>query len=149
MLQLDQEQYLPDDLLLKTDQATMAHGLEARAPLLDHRLAEIAGRLPVHLKVTPRETKVVLRRIAARLLPDELANRPKQGFSFAKADWFRGELRDWVRHCLVESPTASPRLFERDAVERVLNEHNAGKRDHGNRIYSLLALELWYRRFFA
>jgi asparagine synthase (glutamine-hydrolysing) len=149
MLQMDQLRYLPDDLLLKTDQATMAHGLESRAPLLDHRLAEIAGRLPVHLKVTPEETKVALRHVARKLLPSELADRPKKGFSFSKGDWFRNELRPWVRRCLVEESTACSSLFQHATVERILAEHNSGTRDHASRIYSLLSLELWYRRFFA
>jgi asparagine synthase (glutamine-hydrolysing) len=149
MLQMDQLRYLPDDLLLKTDQATMAHGLEARAPLLDHRLADIAGRLPVHLKVTPQETKVALRHVARKLLPPELANRPKKGFSFSKGDWFRNELRPWVRNMLIEKSTVCNSLFQRATVEQILAEHNAGKRDHASRIYSLLTLELWHRRFFG
>lgn len=147
MLRLDQQSYLPDDLLLKTDYSTMAHSLEARAPLLDHQLAAVAGRLPVHLKVTPRTTKVALRKIAERLLPDELAKRPKKGFSFPLKRWFRHELRDWVRSSLLDSSVATGRFFQRAHIERLLAEHTAGRRDHAGRIYCLLTFELWCRNF--
>ncbi len=141
--------YLPDDLLLKTDYATMAHSLESRAPLLDPNLARIAAGLPVQLLVSPAETKIALRRVAERWLPPELANRPKKGFSFPIADWFRNELRSWVRSCLLEQSTSVPRYFCRNQVERLLEEHNSGKRDHRGRIYCLLTFELWHRRYCA
>jgi asparagine synthase (glutamine-hydrolysing) len=147
MLRMDQSHYLPGDLLLKTDYATMAHGLEARAPLLDHQLAKVAGQLPVHLKVTPRETKAALRRVAERWLPAQLANRPKKGFSFPIKNWFRYELRDWVRNCLLETSTTVPQYFQHEHVERVISEHMNGKRDHAGRIYCLLTFELWHRTF--
>jgi asparagine synthase (glutamine-hydrolysing) len=149
MLYLDQTSYLPDDLLLKTDYATMAHSLESRAPLLDPNLARIAAGLPVPLLVSPVETKIALRRIAERWLPPELANRPKKGFSFPIADWFRNELRSWVRSCLLEQSTSVPRYFCRNQVERLLEEHNSGKRDHRGRIYCLLTFELWHRCYCA
>jgi asparagine synthase (glutamine-hydrolysing) len=123
--------------------------LEARAPLLDHRLADVAGKLPIRLKVTPQETKVALRRIAEKLLPPELAKRRKKGFSFPIGHWFRNELRTWVRDCLLDSSQSVPALFNRDVVERVLAEHETKRRDHSRRIYSLMTLELWYRRHFA
>lgn len=147
MLLIDQRHYLPDDLLLKTDHTTMAHGLEARAPLLDHHLAAHAGRLPIRLKATPRETKVVLRRVAERLLPAELARRPKKGFSFPIQEWFRGPLHGWVHRLLVDESEMVPQYFQSQHVRRVLDEHRRGQRNHGGRIYSLLMLELWYRRY--
>lgn len=149
MLRTDQVSYLPDDLLTKTDRATMAYGLEARAPFLDPRLAAVAARLPVHLKVTPAQTKVALRRIAERWLPKELVERPKQGFTFPIKRWFQNELRTWVRDCLLERSTTAPLYFQREHIERVLNEHESGKRDHRGRIYSLLVFELWHRQYMA
>lgn len=147
MLRIDSSGYLPDDLLLKTDMATMAYGLESRAPLLDHRLAATAGRLPIHLKATPQETKIALRGIAARLLPAELVSRPKRGFGVPLKQWFRNELRGFVRNCLVESPQAMPVCFRQAEIERTLAEHESGQRNHASKIYSLLVFELWYRHY--
>ncbi|MFP6766546.1 MAG: asparagine synthase (glutamine-hydrolyzing) [Planctomycetaceae bacterium] len=149
MLRLDQGHYLPDDLLLKTDRATMAFGLEARAPLLDSRLAEHAASLPVHLKVTPRQSKVALRAIAEKWLPSELASRQKQGFSFPIGEWIRGPLHSWCRQMLLDESTSVPLLFRQEHVERVFEEHVSGRRNHSGRIYSLLAFELWHRNFAA
>lgn len=147
MLLLDQEHYLPDDLLLKTDHATMAHGLEARAPLLDPRLAEVAAQLPIALKVDPKMTKVVLRRISDKWLPSELATRPKKGFSFPIREWFRGELHGWLRQRLLDESTVVPKYFDGNCVRQMLDEHRDGARNHGGRLYSLLTLELWHREF--
>ena len=147
MLRLDQASYLSSDLLLKTDQATMAYGIEARAPLLDHLLADFAGRLPIRLKVTAKQTKVALRKLAEKWLPSELSKRPKKGFSFPIADWFRGPLRAWVRHTLLHTSTTSPAYFRPETISQVLDEHTLGRRDHSGRIYTLLTFELWHRNF--
>ncbi len=147
MLRIDSLGYLPDDLLLKTDLATMAYGLESRAPLLDHQLAATAARLPLHLKATPQESKVALRRIATRLLPEQLVSRPKRGFGVPLKQWFRNELRGWVRECLVDDSTAMPIYFQRQEIESTLGEHESGRRNHASKIYSLLVFELWYRHY--
>ncbi|MHC4419418.1 MAG: asparagine synthase (glutamine-hydrolyzing) [Planctomycetota bacterium] len=149
MLLADQIGYLPDDLLRKTDLATMAWGLEARAPLLDHHLAAVAGSLPARLKTTGRETKVALRRIAEHWLPPELVRRPKRGFSVPLAEWFRGGLRGWVRECLLDSSATLGTCFRREGVERVLGEHESGHRNRASKIYALLFFELWYRHYLA
>jgi asparagine synthase (glutamine-hydrolysing) len=149
MLLADQIGYLPDDLLRKTDLATMAWGLEARAPLLDHHLAAVAGSLPARLKSSGRETKVALRRIAEHWLPPELVRRPKRGFSVPLAEWFRGDLRGWVRECLLDSSATQGTCFRREAVERVLREHESGRRNRAAKIYALLFFELWYRHYLA
>lgn len=145
-LQLDQGTVLADRLLFKGDCSTMAFGLEARAPLLDHRLADVAGRLPLHLKVTPNRTKVALREIAARYLPSEIIGRRKKGFSMPLDLWFRNELRDWTRSCLLDESVSLPSCFQRAAIERLLNEHDSGK-NHAQRIHTLLMFELWYREY--
>jgi asparagine synthase (glutamine-hydrolysing) len=147
MLQIDQEHYLPDDLMLKSDYTTMACGLEARAPLLDPTLARLAGGLPLRLKVTSRQTKIALRAIGRRWLPDELTERPKKGFSFPLSQWFRESLFSWVRNSLLDSSRTVPQFFRREHVERVLGEHREGRRDHAGRIYGLLTFEMWYRNF--
>ncbi len=145
-LKRDQGTVLADRLLLKGDYATMAYGLESRAPLLDHQLAQIAGALPLHLKATPKTTKVALREIAKRYLPDEIINRRKKGFSMPIDRWFRTDLKSWVRSCLIDDSTSLPRYFQRSAVERLLSEHAAGK-NHSARIHSLLTFELWCRAY--
>jgi asparagine synthase (glutamine-hydrolysing) len=149
MLLADQIGYLPDDLLRKTDLATMAWGLEARAPLLDHNLAAVAGSLPARLKTTGCETKVALRRIAEHWLPPELVGRPKRGFSVPLAEWFRGRLRGWVRECLLDSSATLGACFRREGVDRVLKEHESGRRNRAAKIYALLFFELWYRHYLA
>ncbi len=143
-LNLDQGTGLADRLLLKSDYATMAYGLESRAPLLDHQLAEIAGKLPLHLKATTSNTKIALRKIASRFLPDEIITRRKKGFSMPIDRWFREELRSWIESCLLDESVALPRYFQRSAIVRLLSEHQAGK-NHSGRIHSLLMLELWCR----
>ncbi len=147
MLRIDAAAYLSGDLLLKTDYATMSASLEARAPLLDHVLAERAARLPVALKATAGETKVLLRRVAERFLPPELAARPKRGFAVPLGGWFRRELRGWLREQLLGSAVAVPQYFRPDVVERLLDEHVAGRRDHTGRLYCLVVFELWCRHY--
>ena len=145
-LKRDQGTVLADRLLLKGDYATMAYGLESRAPLLDHQLAAIAGKLPRHLKTTPKTTKVALREIAKRYLPDEIINRRKKGFSMPIDRWFRTDLKTWVRNCLLDDSVSLPRYFQRPAIESLLSEHAAGK-NHSVRIHSLLTFELWCRAY--
>jgi len=149
LLLADQLGYLPGDLLPKTDFATMASGLESRAPFLDHRLAEVAAGLPQHLKVTATETKVALRRLGERLLPRELTDRPKHGFSVPLSEWFRGELRDWVRDRLLGASTATSAYFQREAVERVLDEHTSKRKNRAAKIWALLVFELWHRHYLS
>jgi asparagine synthase (glutamine-hydrolysing) len=145
-LKRDQGTVLADRLLLKGDYATMAYGLESRAPLLDHKLAAIAGALPLHLKATPDKTKVALREIARRYLPEEIINRRKKGFSMPIDRWFRTDLKSWVRSCLIDDSVSLPRYFQRTAIERLLSEHAAGK-NHSARIHTLLTFELWSRAY--
>ena len=145
-LQLDQGTVLADRLLFKGDCSTMAFGLEARAPLLDHNLADVAGQLPLRLKVTGSKTKVALREIASRYLPADIINRRKKGFSMPLDTWFRNELRDWTRSCLLDESITLPRFFQRAAIEKLLKEHAAGK-NHAQRIHTLLMFELWSRAY--
>ena len=143
----DQGTALADGLLLKADYSTMAFGLEARAPLLDHLLGDVAGCLPLHLKVTPRTTKVALRTIARRWLPPDIVDRRKKGFSTPRDHWFRHELRDWTRRCLIDESLSVPRYFERRAVEQLLEQHQSGRKNHAARIHILLTFELWMREY--
>ena len=143
----DQMTYLPNDLLVKVDIASMANSLEARSPFLDHKVIEFAASLPESLKMQRFETKSLLKKVAARLVPREVIYRRKMGFGVPIGKWFRGEMRDFVRDSLT-SPTALGRgIVRRESVERYVNEHINGERDHSSQLWTLLMLELWFRRF--
>jgi asparagine synthase (glutamine-hydrolysing) len=147
MLYVDTKLWLPDDLLARGDKMSMAASLEARVPLLDHRLVEFAASLPPHLKVRRLARKYLLKKVAGRWLPREILERKKQGFPMPMSVWFRGEARQFVRDLL--SPTTLRRrgLFDPGYVERLLGEHEAGSADHGGLVWGLLGVELWHRLF--
>ncbi len=145
MLEVDVATYLPGDLLTKIDVATMAHSLEARSPLLDRELMELAASIPAELKLRGRQKKAILRDALRGWLPDAVLDRPKQGFSVPGAAWFRGELRGFARDVLLDPGTVARGYFRADAVERLLDRHAAGRADESPRIWALLMLELWHR----
>lgn len=146
-LYADTLNYLPGALLVKADRMTMAHSLEARSPLLDHRLLELAAQLPVRFKLHGRRTKRVLRAAFADMLPPALAARPKMGFGVPLAAWFRGPLHDAARDLLL-APTSRIREYLRtEPVVELLEENSAGAADHGKRIWALLNLECWLRQY--
>jgi asparagine synthase (glutamine-hydrolysing) len=139
---LDVATYLPGDLLPKSDIASMAHSLELRSPLLDHRVLELGLSLPDHLKWRGREGKIALRRAFADVLPPAVAERGKSGFGVPLAHWFRHELRPLARDLLLDDERG---WFRREAVEQLLDEHTSGRADHGHRLWTLVMLELWQR----
>jgi asparagine synthase (glutamine-hydrolysing) len=142
---LDLETYLPGDLLPKSDIASMAHSLELRSPLLDHRVVELGLALPDHLKRRGREGKIALRRAFADVLPPSVAQRGKSGFAIPLAAWFRGELQPLARDLLLGEPARARGWFRAAAVERLLDDHAAGRADNGHRLWTLVMLELWQR----
>jgi asparagine synthase (glutamine-hydrolysing) len=139
--------YLPDDLLVKVDLATMAHGLEARSPLLDHKLMEFAARLPVSLKLRGGRGKYVFKRAVSGMVPDEVLRRPKTGFGVPLDSWFREDLKEFVHDVLGERRTAARGYLRPGAVRSMLDEHVSGRRAHGHRLWALLMLEYWHRTF--
>jgi asparagine synthase (glutamine-hydrolysing) len=147
MLDVDVQTYLPDDLLVKMDIATMASSLEARSPLLDHELMQFAASLPAELKVRGRETKVILRSALRGWVPDEILDAPKRGFRLPLADWFRGELRGFTRDVLLDEHTLGRGYFEQAYVRELLDRHADGAQDHSQGIWTLLMFELWHREF--
>jgi asparagine synthase (glutamine-hydrolysing) len=142
---LDARTYLPDDLLVKADRASMATSLELRSPLLDHEVLELGVSLPDSLRLSGRRGKVALRRAFAHLLPPELASRGKTGFGIPLGSWFRGPLRNLAGDVLLGPRARGRGQLRPAAVERLLAEHVRGERDHGHRLWCLLVLELWQR----
>jgi asparagine synthase (glutamine-hydrolysing) len=138
---LDLETYLPGDLLLKADLASMAHSLELRSPFLDHEVVALGLALPDSLKTRGREGKVALRRAFAAKLPTEVLERGKTGFGVPLGRWFRSDLRE-LAHDLLSNDRG---WFRQDAVQQLLGEHESGRADHGHRLWCLLMLELWVR----
>ena len=143
----DLQVYLPDDLMVKTDRATMAHGLEARCPFLDHTFIERLSEMPSALKVHGWSTKYVLKEAMKGLLPPEILNRSKQGFAVPVSHWFRGELREMAEDILLSAPSVGRGYFQRKGVENLIQTHVRGTADHGHRLWALINLELWHRRF--
>jgi asparagine synthase (glutamine-hydrolysing) len=147
MLQVDAQTYLVDDLLAKVDIATMAHGLEARSPLLDHELMELAAAIPATLKVRGSEKKWIFREALRGWLPEDVLDRPKQGFSVPLSSWLRRDLRTWAGDVLLDPATLARGFFRPDAVRALLSRHDAGAQGEAHRIWALLMLELWHREF--
>jgi len=136
--------YLPDDLLVKVDIATMAVGLEARSPFLDHELMAYAARLPASIKLPGRTTKALLKRAVSGLVPDEILSRRKTGFAVPLDSWLRGPLRGMLNDVLLSGQTRTRAYLNTAAVERLIAEHMSGRISHGHRLWALLMLELWH-----
>jgi asparagine synthase (glutamine-hydrolysing) len=138
--------YLVDDLLVKTDRASMAHSLEARVPFLDSVVTNFAFGLPAKHKVRGLSKKVLLRKAAAPLLPREVVHGRKRGFSIPAAAWLRGELEPFARATLSPETLRSQGFFQPAPVTRLLDEHVAGAQDWSRQLWGLLAFTLWYER---
>jgi asparagine synthase (glutamine-hydrolysing) len=147
MLDADLRLWLPDDLLLKMDKMSMAASIEARVPLLDHPLVEWAARLPDRYKVRGLEGKVLLKRLARKLVPREVVDRRKVGFTVPLAPWFRGPLRPLLMDTLL-SPTCLGRgYYDGNVLRGYVEDHVKGRRDRSRELWTLLTLELWHRAF--
>jgi asparagine synthase (glutamine-hydrolysing) len=148
LLNLDLEIYLPDTLMVKVDIASMAHSLEARAPMLDHHFLEFAARIPANLKLKGgRESKYIFKKAAEPFLPGEIIYRPKMGFGVPTDHWFRGELKDLVQDTLLGPRALERGYFRKDALEKLVREHQSGERNWQYLIWNLLMLELWHQMF--
>jgi len=146
MLYTDLKTYLPDDILVKVDRMSMAHGLEVRAPFLDYRIIEFAASLPSHWKINGGKKKIILRNTFSRLLPGGILNRPKHGFTVPLDAWFRGELKVFAERCLLYQ-TSLAEYLNPFAVRRLWREHQEKKAHHGTLLWSLLMLALWQREY--
>ena len=143
----DQMTYLPNDLLVKVDIATMANSLEARSPFLDHKVIEFAASLPAGMKMSGLQTKSLLKKVAARLVPREVIYRRKMGFGVPIGKWFRGEMKDFVRQVLLSERAMGRGIIKPEVLKRYVDEHVNAERDHSFQLWAFLMLELWYQRF--
>jgi asparagine synthase (glutamine-hydrolysing) len=146
---IDLVSYLPDDILAKVDRASMAVGLEARVPLLDHRLVEFAWALPRRVKLRGGTTKWLLRQVLYRHVPPALVERPKMGFAVPLAEWLRGPLRDWAETLLGEERMRAAGLVDSGRVRTLWQEHIDGRRNHQHLLWDILMLEAWRERWEA
>jgi asparagine synthase (glutamine-hydrolysing) len=148
MLYTDLMTRMPDHLLTIVDRMTMAHSLESRSPLVDYKVVEYAASIPAELKLKGKNLKYILKKVAARYLPDELIYRKKQGFGFPIAIWMRTELKTFLQNLFDQSRFVELGIFNREYVDHILGQHLSGKADHNFRLWILINLEIWYRLYF-
>jgi asparagine synthase (glutamine-hydrolysing) len=143
MMFADQCSYLPEDILTKTDRASMAASLELRVPLIDHRIVEFAWRMPDRLLWDDRSGKILLRHLLYRHIPRELVDRPKQGFEIPLDDWLRGSLREWMLDLLTPTIPRDDGLLDTNTVSTLVAEHLSGRANHGLALWPALMFEAW------
>ncbi len=144
---LDLNNYLPDDILVKVDRASMAYSLEAREPLLDHRLLEFSWQLPMNFKIRFHDQKWILKQILAKYLPQKLINRPKMGFGVPIGDWLRGDLRDWALNLLDPKKLEIQGFFDSKVVSDKLQQHLSGARNNHYDLWGILMFQAWYAKY--
>lgn len=143
MMYQDLMGYLPDDILAKVDRASMAVSLEAREPLLDHRLIAFSWSLPSRYKISGGQGKVVLRKVLDRYVPRSLTDRPKMGFGIPLAGWLRNELKDWAWSLLRPEALARDGLFRPEVVQAYWDAHQSGRRNWEQRLWTVLMFQAW------
>ncbi len=147
MLETDVNHYLPDDLLVKMDVATMAHSLEARSPLLDHHLMEFMARVPASFKIRDGQSKYLLKSALRGVLPDEVLDRPKMGFGVPLGQWLREGLREMLTDTVLSSTALARGYFRPEAVRGMVAAHLGGSNDYQYILWDLLLLERWHATF--
>jgi asparagine synthase (glutamine-hydrolysing) len=147
MLDVDVQTYLPGDLLVKMDIATMAHSLEVRSPFLDHVLMERVARLPSSMKLRRGKVKFLLKEATRPWLPESVIDRPKMGLGVPIAEWFRGALRSLPEEILLDPVAVRRGIFRAEQVRLLIDQHHANVSDNSKKLWSLLQLELWFRTY--
>ena len=143
----DIKSWLPEDLLLKADRMTMATSVELRVPLLDHKLMEFCIALPDKYRQNGNHGKYLMKKVMEKYLPKNITYRQKQGFPVPIAKWFRTNLRNKVKEVLLDPKSINRNYFKVSYVEKIIDRHASGQEDLSRRIFSLLVLELWHRKY--
>lgn len=146
-LYVDIKTYLPDDILVKVDRMSMAHSLEVRAPLLDHKLIEFTATLPSSLKLKGRTTKYLLKEVMRKYLPADILSRPKHGFTMPLGQWLKGPLREMVEDSLLGTIARQRGLFNGSFTKMLWSRHASGQEDYSHQLWMLLMFELWHRQY--
>jgi asparagine synthase (glutamine-hydrolysing) len=145
MMYCDGVSYLPDDILAKVDRASMAVALETRVPFLDHRVAELAARIPLDMKVRGGRGKHVVRELLYGLVPRALVERPKAGFAIPVGQWIKGPLRPWAEDLLDPGSLRAEGWFDAEGVSRRWRDHLSGTRDSTPALWAILMFQAWLR----
>ncbi len=145
MQKLDMKTYLVDDILTKVDRASMLNSLEARVPLLDHKLAELSFKIPSELKLKGNIKKYILKETVKNILPPEILSHKKQGFSVPLNSWFKGDLKDYANDVLLNSRHLNG-FIQKGKVEQLLKNNQKGIRDYSDKIWSLVFLDEWLKQ---
>ncbi len=145
ILYTDLKTYLPGDILVKVDRMSMAHSLEVRAPILDHKVIEYAASIPHALKYNKGEKKYILKQSLKNILPPSILYRKKMGFSVPLADWFRNELRIIAKSILFSTNSGLSTFFNIGVIKKIWDSHQTGKRDFSTILWTLFMFELWFK----